>query len=165
LRLDARLGGFIGDSFFFHFYSIIKLWYVFLCRLCESSSLPPCQMIEASIGQGLDSGAKKMMDLDRGLLAALVDKCGPEIHTCHLPYREIGLIFHIPVWALLTSQTLGGRSFQPILLMSWYLQTIMSFLDVPDQIETTKGWILQYKVHILHLCSNIIFFLCLTSKI
>ena len=40
-------------------------------------------------GDGEDGGAKKRVQLDRSLLAALVDRWHPEMHTFHLPCGEM----------------------------------------------------------------------------
>jgi hypothetical protein len=62
----SMIRGFLGDSsfiifllyFLFHSYCIIKLWYVFCCRLCDPG------LVEAYVGP--DGGAKKRMQLDWG---------------------------------------------------------------------------------------------------
>jgi hypothetical protein len=44
-------------------------------------------MLQADDGQ--DGGAKKRMQLDRSLLAALADRWHPETHMFHLPCGEM----------------------------------------------------------------------------
>jgi hypothetical protein len=39
------------------------------------------------------------------------------------------------------------------------------FHVIPNQIGSTKNWVLQYKVHILHLCHKLILLLCLILTI
>jgi hypothetical protein len=52
LHLHARC---IHDRFFsflrFHFYYIIKLWYVFCYGLNEADLLPLCRMVDAFVGR------------------------------------------------------------------------------------------------------------------
>jgi hypothetical protein len=126
-------------------------------------------MINASVGQGLDSGMKKRMGLDRRLLAALLDRWRPETHTFHLPcgemaptLQDVSYLLGLPI----AREAVGAVD----ILDTWRLELSTRFADVmvppnheafhivPDQIGPTKSWILQYKVCILYLCCNIIMF-------
>jgi hypothetical protein len=55
--------------------------------LREAGLLPLAHMLQA--GEGQDSDAKKQMQLDRSLLAALADRWRPKMHTFHLPCGEM----------------------------------------------------------------------------
>jgi hypothetical protein len=82
-------------------------------------------MLQASDGQ--DGGAKKLMQLDRSLLAALADRWRPKTHTFHLPCREmaptlqdVSYLLGLPIAGeaigRLPCHLPGGRSFRSGLL-------------------------------------------------
>jgi hypothetical protein len=78
-------GGFICDTFvcLFFVFDTYLLWVLFIkvcnvfgCRLSEFDLLPLCQMLEATEGPrvGLNDCTKRTVQVDRSLLAALVDR-------------------------------------------------------------------------------------------
>jgi hypothetical protein len=94
-------------------------------------------MINASVGQGLDSDMKKRMGLDRRLLAALLDRWRPETHTFHLPcgetaptLQDVSYLLGLPI----AREAVGAVDILDtwrlelfVLLMSWYLPTMKLF--------------------------------------
>jgi hypothetical protein len=139
-------------------FCFIKLYYVFGCKLCESSLLPVCWMLEASMGS--DGGVKKRVQLDCGLLAALVDMWRVEMsRTClnfPLP-RKIGVVDLPDTWRVNLKNRFDWGGMVP--------EGHQGFEHVPDQISPTKKWVLQYNIRILQRCCNVILFLCLKLKI
>jgi hypothetical protein len=88
LHINA-CGGLAGDTFvcfiifvfethllWFYLFYIIKVCCVFGCKLCKSDLLSLCRMLEDTEGPtaGPNSGAKRRVQLEWRLLAALVDK-------------------------------------------------------------------------------------------
>ena len=106
-------------------------------------------MVEAIDGEDGQGAAKKRMKLDRGLLAALVDRWRTETHMFHLPTREMGAtlqdISYIP------SLPIQGKAVQAMDIPdSWRDEFVERFAiwNGPHEpslaLGRTKSWILQY---------------------
>jgi hypothetical protein len=123
-------------------------------------------MLEATVGprQGSDSGEKKWVQLHHDLLAALVDRTFQDVsYLLGLPiaWEAVGAVDVPDTWR-------GNLSYHFVRVMvppDCQPSLDQGFEPIPDQIGPTKKWVLQYKVHILQHCRNLILFLCLTVKI
>jgi hypothetical protein len=104
-------------------------------------------MLEA--GDGQDGGAKKRMQLDRSLLAALADRWCPETHTFHLPCGEMAPTLQDVSYLLMLP--IAGEAVGPVALPSTWRAELQErfapvnpphFLDVPDASGPAKGWVI-----------------------
>jgi hypothetical protein len=109
--------------------------------------LPLARMLQA--GDGQDGGAKKRMQLDRSLLAALADRWRTETHTFHLPCGEIAPTLQDVSYLL--RLPIAGEAVGPIAVPPTWRAELQDrfapvnppyFLDVPDVPEPTKGWVI-----------------------
>jgi hypothetical protein len=107
-------------------------------------------------GDGRDGGAKKRMQLDRSLLAALADRWRLETHTFHLPcgemvptLQDVSYLLGLPI----ASEAIGPVAVPHTWtaeLQEWFAQVNPPyFLDVPDVPGPAKGWVIQYRVRII----------------
>jgi hypothetical protein len=104
-------------------------------------------------GDGQDGGAKKRMQLDRSLLAALADRWRPETHTFHLPCGEMAPTLQDVSYLL--GFPIAGEAVGPVtMLPTWRAELQERFapvnpphsLDVLDVPGPAKGWLIQYRV-------------------
>jgi hypothetical protein len=97
-------------------------------------------------GDGQDGGAKKRMQLDRSLLAALADRWRPETHTFHLPCGEMAPTLQDVTYLLglpITGEAVGPVAVAP----TWRaeLQERFApvnpplFVNVPDALGPAKS--------------------------
>jgi hypothetical protein len=104
-------------------------------------------------GDGQDGGAKKRMQLDRSLLAALADRWRPETHTFHLPCGEMAPTLQDMSYLLglpIAGQVVGPVAVPP----TWRAElqerfdsvNPLHFVDVPDASGLVKGWVKQFRV-------------------
>jgi hypothetical protein len=113
--------------------------------------VPLARMLQA--GDGQYGGAKKRMQLDRSLLAALADRWRPETHTFHLPcgemaptLQDVSYLLGLPI----AGETVGPVVVPPTCRVE--LQERFApmnppyFLDVPDARGPANGWVIQYRV-------------------
>jgi hypothetical protein len=114
--------------------------------------LPLARTLQA--GDGQDGGSKKRMQLDRSLLAALADRWRPETHTCHLPCG--GMASTLQDVSYLLGLPIAGEAVGPVAVPPTWRAELQErvapvnppyFLDVPDALGPTKGWVIQYRVH------------------
>jgi hypothetical protein len=104
-------------------------------------------------GDGQDGGAKKWMQLDRTLLAALADRWRPETHTFHLPCGEIAPTLQDVSYLLglpIAGEAVGLVAVPP----TWRAELQERFapanpplvVNVPDLPGPAKSWVIQFRV-------------------
>jgi hypothetical protein len=113
--------------------------------------LPLARMLQASDGQ--DGGAKKRMQLDRSLLAALADRWRPETHTFHLPCGEMAPTLQDVSYLL--GLPIAGEAVGPVAVPPfWRAELQQRFgpanpplvVNVPDLPGPAKSWVIQFRV-------------------
>ena len=116
--------------------------------------LPLARMLQA--GEGEDGGAKKRVQLDRSLLAALVDRWRPETHTFHLPCGEMAPTLQDVSYLL--GLPIAGEAVGPVAVApTWRAElqdrfapvNLEDFVEVPDANGPAKNWVVQYKVRVV----------------
>jgi hypothetical protein len=116
--------------------------------------LPLARMLQAGDGQA--GGAKKRMQLDRSLLAALADRWHPETHTFHLPCGEMTPTLQDVSYLL--GLPIAGEAVGPVAVPPTWRAELQErfapvnpphFVDVPDAPGPAKGWVIQYRVRII----------------
>ena len=119
--------------------------------LCESGLLPLSRMVEAILGEDGQGAAKKMMKLDRGVLAALVDRWRLETHTFHLPTGEMAPTLQYVSYVLCLP--IQGEAIQAVDVPDCRRDKLIQRFTIWDGAEEpplaigpTKSWILQYQV-------------------
>jgi hypothetical protein len=104
-------------------------------------------------GDGQDGGAKKRMQLERSLLAALADRWRPETHTFHLPcgemaptLQDVSYLLGLPI----AGEAVGSVAVLPFWraeLQEWFAPVNPPlFVNVPDAPGPAKCWIIQFRV-------------------
>ena len=118
------------------------------CRLCESGLLTLGRLVEGGLVQ-----------IDRSLLTALVDRWRPETHTFHLPCGEISPTLQYVAYLLglpIVGEAVGPR----VVAGSWKVDLEAHFALVqrveeagpinphPRAANPSKTWLLQFRVRI-----------------
>jgi hypothetical protein len=121
-------------------------------------------------GDDQDGGAKKRMQLDRSLLAALADRWCLETHTFYLPCGEMAPTLQDVSYLL--GLPIAGEAVGPVAVLPTWRAELQEwfapvnppyFLDVPDAPSPAKGWVIQYRYVQLFLI-NLIESYVTTSK-
>jgi hypothetical protein len=108
-------------------------------------------MVQASDGQ--DGGAKKQMQLDRSLLAALTDRWRPETHTFHLPCGEMAPTLQDVSYLL--GFPIAGEAVGPVAVPPTWRVELQErfapanpplFVNVLDLPGPAKNWVIQFRV-------------------
>jgi hypothetical protein len=104
-------------------------------------------------GDGQDGGAKKRMQLDRSLLAALADRWRLEMHTFHLPCGEMAPMLQDVSYLL--GLPIAGEAVGPVAVPPFWRTELQErfalanpplIVNVPDLPGLARSWVIQFRV-------------------